>query len=392
MRRSLLVVACVAFVALVASPSVAAPPPPPPPPPPVVELWTIGPGDDIFSRFGHAALCVLDERSPDGRCYNYGTAAFDDAPGLISDFLRGRARFFVSVSSRDEMERDYAEEDRTIWLQRLPLAPAAATLLAARLEHDARPEHRVYRYHHIDANCSTKVRDQVDIATAGALSAGMQLHDDTLRAVAREAFASDPVLAPFSELLLGRRLDIAPRAYEAMSVPDLLRRAVTDRLGVHPVVLRARTEPLPPRARLGGPGALLVAAGLLSLLAAGAGFAPARFIGRLLRSLLGLLLGLAALMPLSLAVLSALPGYAANEVLLVLLPSDLLLGALVGRRLVVYLALRVALLILVCSAALAGVLVQPLVAPLLVAFGPLIVLLVAERIRTDHARVAADAE
>src|SRR5262249_22317515 len=57
---------------------------------PTVELYTMGPGDDLFSAFGHAAVCVLDERSPAGRCYNYGTADFRTPLPLTWAFVRGR--------------------------------------------------------------------------------------------------------------------------------------------------------------------------------------------------------------------------------------------------------------------------------------------------------------
>src|SRR5262245_47152485 len=62
--------------------------------PPVVELYTMGPGDELFSAFGHAAVCVLDERTPAGRCYNYGTADFRTPLPLTWNFVRGRARFW----------------------------------------------------------------------------------------------------------------------------------------------------------------------------------------------------------------------------------------------------------------------------------------------------------
>ena len=54
---------------------------------------------------------------------------------------------------------DYTAADRTIWVQRLPLTDAQAVTLAARLEHDARPENREYLYDHFMDNCTTRLRD-----------------------------------------------------------------------------------------------------------------------------------------------------------------------------------------------------------------------------------------
>src|SRR5947207_2198338 len=102
--------------------------------PATVELYTMGPGDDLFSAFGHAAICVRDARSPAGRCYNYGTADFRTPVPLTFHFIRGRARFWVSVIDLPRLLWLYRGADRTVYRQRLPLPPAQADALAAALE------------------------------------------------------------------------------------------------------------------------------------------------------------------------------------------------------------------------------------------------------------------
>lgn len=98
---------------------------------PVVEVYTMGPGEELFSAFGHGAICVTDEQSPLGRCYNYGTADFSTPGPLTWNFLRGRALFWVSVAPRPLMEALYRHEDRTLYRQRLPLPEAQIRRLVA---------------------------------------------------------------------------------------------------------------------------------------------------------------------------------------------------------------------------------------------------------------------
>ena len=43
---------------------------------PVVDLVTMGPGNDIFEAFGHGTLCVTDAGHPDGLCYHYGRCSW----------------------------------------------------------------------------------------------------------------------------------------------------------------------------------------------------------------------------------------------------------------------------------------------------------------------------
>ena len=96
---------------------------------PTIELVTMGPGDDAFSRFGHAALCV-SRGARAARCFNYGTTDFSTPGPLTWAFLRGRARFWLSTVPRPVMLEAYAADERTVYSQVLPLDERAARELA----------------------------------------------------------------------------------------------------------------------------------------------------------------------------------------------------------------------------------------------------------------------
>src|SRR2546430_2600622 len=101
---------------------------------PRIELYTMGADDDLFSAFGHAAICVIDRKTPQNRCYNYGTADFQTPLPLTWDFIRGRARFWVSVADLPAMLWMYRQADRTVYRQRLALTAEQAERLAAALD------------------------------------------------------------------------------------------------------------------------------------------------------------------------------------------------------------------------------------------------------------------
>ena len=63
--------------------------------PPEIDVYTMGEGDDLFSHFGHAAICVTDTYSPRGRCYNYGTADFSTSRVVVGC---GEAKQVLAVS------------------------------------------------------------------------------------------------------------------------------------------------------------------------------------------------------------------------------------------------------------------------------------------------------
>jgi hypothetical protein len=317
-----------------------------------VEVYTMGPGADVFSRFGHAAMCVRDAESPGGRCYNYGTTDFSTPGPLTWQVLRGRARFWVSAAPLDLMLAWYAGEDRTVWRQRVRLAPDAFAALQRRLREDMRPESRAYVYHHFRDNCTTRVRDHLDAVTLGALRGPADApHGPSWRAMVREGFASDPPLLAVSDLLLGRPLDAAPTRWEAMFLPAALRDEVARRLGAAPEVVHARRAPAP-AAR---PSADVAAFALLAALLAALGVGRRRP----LRALAGLATGALGLLVWTLSLASALPELHDNDLRAVLLPTDLALGALRGPALTLYARARVAMALAASCLHALGVTPQP---------------------------------
>ena len=229
----------------------------PTPPGARVDLYTFGPGEDVFSKFGHAALCVFDENGLSGRCFNYGTADFSTPGPLTWDVVRGRAQFWVSVAPFKEMLRVYLAQDRTFYRQPLPLTSEQVKELRERLETAALPENRHYLYDHFDDNCSTRPRDHIDAVFDGALENRSGAHGASFRELIRKSLQDDPFIFVLVETFLGRSMDRERTEYEAMFLPRILREAVALHLGVTPEIVHARKDPAP--AGLSWPGAWPVA-------------------------------------------------------------------------------------------------------------------------------------
>lgn len=295
---------------------------------PEVALVTMGPGDDVFSRYGHAALCVRDEISPQGRCYNYGTADFTTYESLLWAVLRGKARFWVSVVDEPATMQQYARiEDRTVWRQVLPYPAEARRRLVARLALDALPEHRYYVYHHYRDNCTTRIRDHLDAVSEGSLSTARAVSTPrTWRERTLEGLASDARLLALAELLLGRPLDATMNRWEEMFLPAVLREEVQRASGVAPVAVSTRVRPVPPGEPGYGIGLLAALSGALALLGLGAGQRRSRALSLAARGLLVTALTLLGALVWGMAAASALPELHANLMVLVLTPTDLALA------------------------------------------------------------------
>jgi hypothetical protein len=197
-------------------------------PPSRVSVMTMGPGEHPFTRFGHNA--ILLEWEGQGRkrtaVYNFGTFAFDGMKG-VTDFMNGRFRYWLSVSTLDSTLRSYGRARRSLAVQELRLTEAERAQLAEKLADNALPEHRHYDYDYYRDNCSTRVRDALDGLLGGQLAR-------TIRGSGRLTFRQHTLRllgdAPFVyaglDLALGTPTDRPTTRWEELFLPQELHDAL----------------------------------------------------------------------------------------------------------------------------------------------------------------------
>ncbi len=310
----------------------------------------MGSGDDLFSKFGHAALCVVAPELPTGGlCYNYGTTDFSRPVGLGWDVVRGKAIFWVSVSDWVSMLLSFQSQDRTIYRQALPLSDEQVESLVAALETDALAENREYIYSHFLDNCSTRPRDLIDEAVGGALGRATLQRPRTYRDYARDGLAAFHwALVPGGDLILGRWVDQEIDASEAMFIPEVLAEAVTAELGAVRETVYERQAP----AAVGDVDGALFRFWILVAIV-GALSWMARW-GRCIAA--GIIVLLAVVMWAA-ALLSPWPELRVNELMMVFVPFDILLLRRSGSAR--YTNVRLAMLALAALLAATGIFVQP---------------------------------
>ena len=337
--------------------------------PPVIDLLTMGVGSLIWERHGHIALCVLYGDARD-RCYNYGVGDFHNPIEMAWGFLRATGAFWVDKAPPEEMLWIYKHTDRTIWHQPLPLTPEEKQKVIDKLEYDVQPEHSHYAYDHFWDNCTTRVRDILDHATGGKLSAMKEPTDDrTFRDLARAGFygmdmpLGDRIPLLTTDLGMGRATDRVPTYYERMFLPQYLREAASKLWGVQPQVLYQRQGP--PQAQEGQSGRWLLALVILVLTA------PAwlaRLVGHFERT--GLFVAIFPYFVLGgvltmLAIVSPLPYIRWNEACIVLFPLDIILPFLSAPRRRSYARFRLVMLALTLVLWLVHIIKAPMLAPML---------------------------
>lgn len=132
-------------------------------------LVTFGPGENYWERFGHNAIWLREPAAGLDHTFNFGFFDFNQEDFFLR-FMRGRMLYF-SVAQRAENEFDYYRSvNRSIRIQKLNISTQQYEKLRDYLVTEIRPENRDYRYDYYLNNCSTRIRDAIDIALDGGLS------------------------------------------------------------------------------------------------------------------------------------------------------------------------------------------------------------------------------
>lgn len=130
-----------------------------------LKIAVIGPGDELYFWWGHIAL-IIEESEWDSRFYDYGVFSFDNE-NFFYNFAFGRLIYCCDVSSTEGNLRGYIHTNREIVIYTLDVLPEKRYEILRFSRRNILPENRDYAYHHFKDNCSTRIRDIVDMITDG---------------------------------------------------------------------------------------------------------------------------------------------------------------------------------------------------------------------------------
>ncbi len=195
-----------------------------------VYLVTVGEGAFLWEKFGHNALWFVDSAAGVDVAYTWGTFDFKQ-PGFVARFLTGDTKYWVEgYPGRLLLDFFITRSDRSVDVQRLNLTPAQARKALDYALWNARDENKYYRYDYFRDNCSTRLRDVIDLATDGALkrATSTTIGARTYRAEAVRLM-DDMKLAQLGiAIALGPRADAPLSVWDEMFIPMRLRDALRD--------------------------------------------------------------------------------------------------------------------------------------------------------------------
>ncbi len=185
-----------------------------------VYLLTMGPGDQVWEKFGHNAIWIRDASAGRDIVYHWGLFDFADKD-FVPRFIQGRMRYSMGAFDMEQMIEAYRQTNRTVWAQELNLDPVQRQKLAEFVAWNAQPANRYYDYDYYRDNCSTRVRDAIDNALGGVIrNASVEVPTGTTYRSHTSRLTQDD-FAVFSGTMigLGQPVDRQISAWEEMFLP-----------------------------------------------------------------------------------------------------------------------------------------------------------------------------
>ncbi|WP_026450718.1 DUF4105 domain-containing protein [Aequorivita capsosiphonis] len=123
-----------------------------------ISILTIGPGAELYDKFGHSAFRIKDSLSGVDVVFNYGVYDFD-TPNFYTKFAQGKLLYELGVSNYQPFYENYVAQNRFVKEQVLNLSKEEKQGITDFLWKNALPENKKYKYDFFYDNCATKIRD-----------------------------------------------------------------------------------------------------------------------------------------------------------------------------------------------------------------------------------------
>jgi hypothetical protein len=199
-----------------------------------VYLATMEPGPEFWERFGHNAIVLSEQSFEDGgfvgaASFNFGYFDFQQQ-NFIVNFARGKMEYLGLVQDAAGDIANYLRNNRRVTLQKLALSDQQIAKLQAHLVAQTGAPNDRYRYDYFRNNCSSKVRDALNVATDGAFESALlgRSHGYTFRSLGLAHAQSVPWMYLGIHAGLGPSTDRPISLYEELFIPELLKRAVAN--------------------------------------------------------------------------------------------------------------------------------------------------------------------
>ena len=185
-----------------------------------VGFVTCGPGNEVYSLYGHTALHYKDTERGTDVAVNWGIFSFSK-PNFVTRFVFGLTDYEIGIQDFRDFCELYRYEQRWVKEQQLSLTAEEKLQIADAIEENYRPENREYRYNYFYDNCTTRARDMIVDHLSGKISYAASPHEGlSFRQLIHLYFEGYPWVRFGNDMLLGLQADSKTTTSERQFLPQ----------------------------------------------------------------------------------------------------------------------------------------------------------------------------
>ncbi|MDG2147814.1 MAG: DUF4105 domain-containing protein [Flavobacteriaceae bacterium] len=185
-------------------------------------IITIGPyQNELYSAFGHSGVRYQNFEQGLDIFYNYGIFDFNQ-PNFYTNYVKGKLTYMVGKNQYSFSERYYSNQKRYIKEQFLNLSSEEKIFLLDYLENNIKKENRFYPYNYIFNNCSTKIRDVLELTIGEKLKFNDPPANLSYRSLIDRYLDNYKWADIGIDICLGTKIDDKSSNYDAMFLPEYL--------------------------------------------------------------------------------------------------------------------------------------------------------------------------
>ena len=189
-----------------------------------ISLLTASPGTEVYERFGHTALRVIEKGGKLDLIFNYGLFSFD-TPNFIYRFVKGETDYQLGINQMPYFAMEYAMRGSRVTEQVINISPLEAENVLRALQENYLPQNRIYRYNFFFDNCSTRPRNILEKNIEGEIQYFNPGNETTFREMVYRMTDKTSWLSFGIDLTFGEKADRPITYRQEMFLPEILEQA-----------------------------------------------------------------------------------------------------------------------------------------------------------------------
>ena len=199
-----------------------------------VYIITVELGEEVYTRYGHTVLQIVDPDNNRNHNFNWGIFDYKDPVAFGWVFFKGILTYKLGDQNYRRMFSHYQRNKRTMIRNKLNLTKKQKSELFEIIATNLRPENLTYSYQYFFNNCSTIIRDYLDKVLKGRICKTFcdQRTTKTFRDYVRGNLNYPPVIVFALDLFMNSDIDKPLTKWQEMFYPLKLKQYLAELLAV----------------------------------------------------------------------------------------------------------------------------------------------------------------